>query len=706
MKKGNKKGRWHLLIGLISLLAASLFFGACSFSDSGGSSLPLPTPESEYNILSTNSFMGGSLMYSQRGGQLSPGRTFGVRFATLKKITMVGEGGQTIDVYEEANDSEKYGTIGIISISTDSIYFTCSIYSKDGKSKSTSIHYLKTGQSVDLNNDGQADITYKIPGVKRTEFSDARYLTFIVNEEGLQTTMFSHYDKEAAGLPITGFFGINTEGNFLMLAESQPSSVPQGFADGDFIIYPKPDEYGVEVYGVVAAVSNTTGKYSGTRLVKASDFTKDDIAWEDFETFYYIPEQFPDEDGPKELLRALPASVQPENLDSLNKEECVDALNDILVDPEKVTTVFNALGIVLSANEKAYFDAYTKAPYDAAKRTGAVANYLTVVRPYFDEYYDDSPDGETNLPDFANAYIYLALNMGTITPFDSAQNMQESSARLAKSSSYDDYISKNKFLTKKFGVYRAKDVDLGRLSDIGVNLKVGVRGDITITKKKTSGYLGVAALASYELDGESIPVISGKELGGKDLNLGATVMAGYVPLNVRLDGSFKITMDVDAVISNFYAGFTGFYEGQIDFGAFYKIFPPDVSFHLGRTANADTAWYAGKKQKDVDIKVDSATVTIHPTFNLTIGGGIGPEYAFANITLPLDLVGNIPYTWDRASNSLKTGDKTINTTIKIGADIGVVIPVVNKKISKPFTIITIFDKQLNLKDMTWKNPPY
>ena len=255
-------------------------------------------------------------------------------------------------------------------------------------------------------------------------------------------------------------------------------------------------------------------------------------------------------------------------------------------------------------------------------------------------------------------------------------------------------------------IYRSTEVDLGKVTDFGAKLQVGVRGDVTVTKKRTSGYLGVAALATYELDGSSIPVVQNKELFDTSKSVGKTFLAGYVPMNIRMDGNFKITMDVDAVVENFYAGFTGLYEGQINFGINYRVFPPNVSFDLGRYGNADAEWYAGKKEKDVEIKLNQAKVTLHPAFNFSLGGGLGPEFVFINLTLPVNLVGNIPYTWDRDKKELVTNDKTVNTTIKVGAELGVVIPKVDKKISKDFEIVTVFDKQLNLTTMKWKDAPY
>lgn len=726
-RKENKKWGGYSCIVLPILLAASLILGACSFSDSGGSSGP--TPESEYNVLSHNSFMGGSLLYSPNGtGQLSSGRTFGVRFGALQKSTKQAEGGGSIDIYEDVDDAERYGTIHIISIDKNSIYFTSSIYSKDGKSKSTGSFNLKTGDSADINNDGKIDVTYKVPGIKRPFYGDARYLTFIVNENSLYTTMFSHYDKEVANETISGFFGINVDGNFLMLTDKEPNVVPGGFADGDFIIYycdptkytpiDTPDDYkmdvaGVKVYGVVAAVDSATPEKGTLCLKTASDFnitTSGSDDWEDFETYYYISEQFPDDDGPKELLKAFPDTVITPgfDIDSSDKVNCIAELNRILVDSGRVGKILAKYEIKLEGEEKTIFDKYANAQesYDAKKRSGTIAKYLALVRPYIDAFYDDSPDGQTDIPDFANAYAYLALDMGKISSADQSQNALYDSARLAKSASYDDYLNKNKALTNKFSIYRSTDVDLGKASDFGAKLQVGVRGDMTITKKRTHGYLGVAALATYELDGSSIPVVQDKELISTSKSVGKTFLAGYVPMNIRMDGTFKVTMDVEAVVENFYAGFTGLYEGQINFGVNYSIIPPKVSFDFGRYGNADAEWYAGKKEKDVDIKLNQAKLTLHPAFKFSLGGGIGPEYVFANLTLPVNLVGNIPYTWDRDKKELVKEDKTVNTTIKIGAELGVVIPKWDKKISKDFEIVTVFDKQLNLTTMKWKDAPY
>lgn len=724
-RKENKKWGGYSCIVLPILLAASLILGACSFSDSGGSSGP--TPESEYNVLSHNSFMGGSLLYSPNGtGQLSSGRTFGVRFGALQKSTKQAEGGGSFDIYEDVDDAERYGTIHIISIDKNSIYFTSSIYSKDGKSKSTGTFNLKTGDSADINNDGKMDVTYKIPGIKRPFFGDARYLTFIVNENSLYTTMFSHYDKEVANETISGFFGINVDGNFLMLTDKEPNGVPGGFADGDFIIYycdptkytpiDTPDDYkmdvaGVKVYGVVAAVDSANPEKATLCLKTASDFnitTTGSDDWEDFETYYYISEQFPDDDGPKELLKAFPDTVITPgfNIDSSDKVNCIAELNRILVDPERVGKILAKYEITLEGEEKTIFDAYAKADYNANKRTGEIAKYLALVRPYIDAFYDDSPDGQTDIPDFANAYAYLALDMGKISSTDQSQNALYDSARITKSASYDDYLNKNKALTNKFAIYRSTDVDLGKASDFGAKLQVGVRGDMTITKKRTHGYLGVAALATYELDGSSIPVVQNKTLISTSKSVGKTFLAGYVPMNIRMDGNFTVTMDVEAVINNFYAGFTGLYEGQINFGVNYSIIPPKVSFDFGRYGNADAEWYAGKKEKDVDIKLNQAKLTLHPAFNFSLGGGIGPEYVFANLTLPVNLVGNIPYTWDRDKKELVKEDKTVNTTIKVGAEIAAVLPIKDIKISKDFEILTVFDKQLNLNTMKWKDAPY
>ena len=235
--------------------------------------------------------------------------------------------------------------------------------------------------------------------------------------------MFSHYDKEVANETISGFFGINVDGNFLMLTDKEPTGVPGGFADGDFIIYycdptkytqiDTPDDYkmdvaGVKVYGVVAAVDSANPEKGTLCLKTASDFnitTSGSSDWEDFETYYYISEQFPDDDGPKELLKAFPDTViTPDfNIDSSDKVNCIAELNRILVDSGRVGKILAKYEIKLEGEEKEIFNEYasTTQSYDAKQRSGIIAKYLALVRPYIDAFYDDSPDGQTEEGDSA-----------------------------------------------------------------------------------------------------------------------------------------------------------------------------------------------------------------------------------------------------------------------------------------------------------------
>jgi hypothetical protein len=235
-----------------------------------------------------------------------------------------------------------------------------------------------------------------------------------------------------------------------------------------------------------------------------------------------------------------------------------------------------------------------------------------------------------------------------------------------------------------------------------MELKAGVKGSISITGKHLQGNLGAAALVNMEADGDFIQLTS-KRLFDKKMNVGKTVMAGYVPLNIRVDGQIYLDLDVTAQIKNLFAGFTGIFGGGVDVGLWWRIFPPKISTSCDKKIIYDTTWYAGKKYKEISGETGqtSVTVTLKPGLNIQAGGGIGPEWMFANATVPLSLAFDMPYTWDFTKKELTAGNKTMTADLRVGAELGFVIPVIKKKVSKDWQISKLFNKKLDLTTMKW-----
>ncbi|MBQ7159756.1 MAG: hypothetical protein IJS09_10120 [Treponema sp.] len=194
-------------------------------NDNGGA----VDPALSYNYITRNrGYIGGSVIYNPTGtnNQLEPGTKLGIRlgflqsdFATVTELNNIdfdsdseininvsstgGVSGYTnYNTVQRAVSTDipsraRYGFLDIASVSAERIiFFSATIFSADGTSFKTVSKTLETGEGCDLNGDGFDDVKYVLPPIKRSGYEDARWLTFVCDEETGHTSMYITFTQK------------------------------------------------------------------------------------------------------------------------------------------------------------------------------------------------------------------------------------------------------------------------------------------------------------------------------------------------------------------------------------------------------------------------------------------------------------------------------------------------------------------------------
>ncbi len=642
MKKKN-----FLLSASLSLFLA-LGMMACSNTDDDGAN----EPALSYNYITRNrGFIGGSVIYNGINGlnnQLEPGTKLGIRLGYLttryETVTSLGEfdndssteitvsvdendtmtgapSGAKTDVQQVSEDipsRARYGFLDITSVDKEKISFTATLFSVDGTSHTTVSKTIALGDGCDLNGDNQNDLVYTIPPIKRTGYEDARWLTFVCDEDIGHTTMyytFTAKEKEAgyraaetnpyeASRPAEGFYGVNSDGRFIYLQNTGASnSQSVDFTDaafGDFVLGmdAKTKTFSSELDesdGVTAtdiagalqenATSSTVSVNANCTTVVGSSAGN----FLDFENYTYLYDyaeyQFPDKtNGPKDLLDKLIANE--------SVKAAVKTVNgnseEFPVLPDKVIALLNSILKNEAAVKAIAYANNQKENYDALMAdTSITISGQKYARRIIDTCYTQSPKADIKSPDISNVYPFAYANVGDMLEGDYVVSREAyaeySGAERAICSSYDDFKAKRDTINKKWSEFSSfyikkatyedangstKTIDFA--NDLGLKLAGGVKGGVSITSSKAQVDLGAAVYISLDASAEQIANVGIKVLtSGFKIGIPDTQMQiGPVPIVYGV--SVVIGLNYESSF-NPHICFVGLYGGETSFGAHYGI---------------------------------------------------------------------------------------------------------------------------------------
>lgn len=647
---------------LTAVLVLPVMLGAVSCSDdveenNGGSS----EPALSFNYVTKNrGFIGGSVIYNPNGtnNQLEAGTKLGIRlgylqtnYATVTQLEGVDfdstdeitidideNGGQTItggtvtshlliqQVSEDIPNRAHYGFLDITSVDEDKISFSATIFSADGKSHTTISKTIATGEGCDLNGDDNDDLKYDVPPIKRTDYDNARWLTFICDESSAHTTMYFTFTKaerdagyrsaaesDGASTPEEGFYGVNSDGRFIFLQKTsnrengviEPSA---GAVFGDFVLGmdkdtktfgSELDENDVKATDIEGAAQ--TDAVATQTSVNANSYTVIGSSGSnalDFESYTYAynyaKSQFPDqENGPKDLLEKLVATadkvIGDKTYSVKNKIKALNNDSDTL--PVTVDKQISLLNNILSDEDTVKTIAYANGLKD--NYDGLVADTTITIsgqkyaRRIIDKCYTQSPKADIKSPDIANIYPFAFANVGSVldSDYSAARSVyydDVSSAR-SVSSSYDDFKKKRDTINKKWSEFSSlyikkatwedenhKKKTINFKNDLGLELAGGLKGGCSISGSKTQVDLGAVIYVNLDASAEQLAnnglkiLMSGFKLGIPDTQ----IQIGPVP--VVYGCAVVIGFNFSASI-NPHLCFIGMYGGETSFGATYGI---------------------------------------------------------------------------------------------------------------------------------------
>ncbi|MHB9291102.1 hypothetical protein Holit_00174 [Hollandina sp. SP2] len=273
--------------------------------------------------------MGGSVLYNpvqHTSGHLAKGTVVAVRLGKVDRENVNTEQSNFIDRKEDA----RYGYITVNSIDKNQIGFIYTEYAVNGSSSNTSAYNIRLNGQIDINYDGNPDITYVTPFHKRPGMEEATYLTFLSSQETLTTAMFAVLPEQySQGVYPSGLIGINPDGKFIVSKyknNSTSRSVLAGIQKGDII------------------VDNLTGKYQrvstsfnrGARAI--SDTELKEIEQTNIPVSYrFTDEEFTDGYNAQNLFSALPASIQSVYQESVS---WIEKLNLVLENRDLLMVVY------------------------------------------------------------------------------------------------------------------------------------------------------------------------------------------------------------------------------------------------------------------------------------------------------------------------------------------------------------------------------
>ena len=642
------------LLGTFVALALTFSFTSCSDVDSDSGSSGGVNSSLSYDYVTRNrGFIGGSVIYNPDGtnNQIEVGTKIGLRLGFLKSNfdtvyqldDPTYEGGSVINVEvskddvitggafktvqkkvsEDIPERARYGFLDITTVDAEKISFSVTIFSADGSSRSVSSRTVKLGELCDLNGDDINDIKYDKPPIMRQGYENARWLTFICDEDEGHTTMYYTFtdaekaagyravaDSSEASIPECGFYGVNSDGSYVFLQKDEEDAKDAVF--GDFIIDMDETTPGfsdkLEITAEVASEGEAaSAPVASTANINANcytlnsenEFVDSDKFFNQLQTLFkytYSASQFPHpQKGPSDLLENLVAtptvtiegveySVRAE-VEKVNFEVPdskilpTDSKNVISLLNRVMGTVDAMRAIAYSNGQKEKFDELNAENLDVALKT-------EVSRRIIDSFYTQSPKADIKSPDISNVYPFMFVNAGSVQKGDqtvsrAAYYDYEGDSR-SVCSSYGDFKTKRDAINKKWDEFHSFKITKATFEeqssktvidfekDLGLTLAGGVKGGASITSSKTQIDIGAAIYVSIDVSSEQIInnfircMTAGLKIGIPDTQ----VYFGPVPVvyGCSVTIGFNLTASFNPHIC-----FVGLYGGEASFGATYGI---------------------------------------------------------------------------------------------------------------------------------------
>ena len=311
----------------------------CSFQNDSFSKQMLIKDISEntdYANIITQGFMGGAVIYNESNvslGQLDKGVVVAVRLC--KAESKMVDGGK--EVFWQINETAEYGLLKIDDIDREFISFSFKLYNQKGICFSNTKHYLKIGESVDLNGDSIADIEYVLPIIKRSGYEKATYLNFISSQHTKTIAMYAVIKEQYPGESYpNGIIGVNNNGRFIIQkyidVDNNQRNVIRGAYVGDYIV---DNEKG------------TYQKIANNRYARAarsiSDSDLENVNNDVFDKCFYFTEEDFAFTSPSLLLDELPEIIT----ERYTGMDDIDKLNRILEDKDLISIVTSRQNTVI-----------------------------------------------------------------------------------------------------------------------------------------------------------------------------------------------------------------------------------------------------------------------------------------------------------------------------------------------------------------------
>lgn len=540
----------NVLKATCGLALSSMLLMACSFSAPATRSAKLNNIDSSlgYASISRMAFIGGSAVYNSdnaAASQLASGVKLPYRLGRMAK-NFAPDG---TAVYTSDESKAVFGYLVIDEISKSAVSFTAYSYSDDKTTLTNSSFSIALGEVCDIDNDGLADIKYTKPVYARKGQKNVRFLTFLTDEEALNTSMFSVIpDQYERGAYPMGLIGVNPDGRYIVTKYDYGTTnraVVSGITKGDYVFD--------EVEGTYTKVV-TDASYRSARTIDDTDLETTD--GNETIDYSFNNDDWTDDDTANALLAALGEAP------CATSEEATAKLNELLSSKELAASAVSASGIEVSDEALAELVSTLSALSDE--------EVIEVNRSFLNDYFPElCPPVAAKSTEIQDVYPLLSLDLSEMD----AEDLIEESRACASVEDYDaqaknikavysKYLVKVPFIDKKIPGADAKNPST-------LYAALGVGGSLKITLSNVQA--GVGAVAYVDAQFRGFP---DKFDAGSLFNLNKTFTIGIIPFNIGVKGDFTIGLTLGnqkCKPSELYASFSGVYGAEANVGANFGI---------------------------------------------------------------------------------------------------------------------------------------
>jgi hypothetical protein len=624
-----------------------------------------------------------------------------VRLGRVDRYDIDGEQ----SVFTDKADEARYGYITVNALDKEFISFTYTYYSFDGNQSLPSQFIVQLNESVDINGDGLADVTYTRPLRKRPGMENAVYLTFLSSQEDLNTSMFAVLpDQYSRGVYPSGIIGINIDGKFIISkyeGSTTVRSTVQGVMNGDFVL----DTIG----GNYQRVTHTTLSRSARSI---SDSELENIESSNLIVSYsFIESDFAYGYDADILFSNLPDSVR--NL-YVGSETSLQKLNLVLENRDLIILVSKEQDT--SITEDKFVEISEQIDDLSAEEVIQINRlFLGLVYPDSCPQFISNSDGITEVLGLAAVIIGGELkDQGDYTRV---------AAKISSSTDYDSrfkeinswYESSYKELWKK-----TLSVQSSNSTPVTLNnsfIKIGMRGTFTCVWGHIGGSIEGVVFLNTDTNLQST-VSFNRDLFNIPSGISVAVFA-YGPIVLSVGGEInvglklQVTTDLDTAFK-LRAAFAGIYGAGVEAGVKYGVTTKKVKILFvtlkltlpyidgyGSSWPVEKAIYYVGSDSPTKLTFKSLKVTLTPQVRASIKTDIS-KCLYGNITAQEGLPSSVTVKYEKP---YLTGTAEIRETRSLYAEAGIGIkiniPIIGEQnfgVSKKWDLMTPIDRSLG----TWQ----